>query len=260
MREIESSDPKVHANLTHEIRNFWTTHVNAERIFGRTVSLHERGTEAYFSDLEQQRYRSHRHLRPWIESMIPGRSVLEIGSGVGLDTFVMANHGLAVTAVDLTQVAAQTVSGRFRLHDMRGQFAVADACHLPFPDNTYDYVYSFGVLHHAADTARTVDEVHRVLKPGGEARIMLYHRRSLNEFVHRITRIPFEEKGALCPVVRRYSVPEVQALFRSFGSVTIHLDHLFGEGYGPLYHLTPRWLHAVLSRHFGWHIMITATK
>ena len=172
----------------------------------------------------------------------------------------MARHGLDVTAIDLTQVAALTASQRFARNAVAGRFAVADAGHLPFADNQFDYVYSFGVLHHAADTALTIREAHRVLKPGGEARIMLYHRRSLNELVHRLVRVPFEEKDALCPVVRRYTIAEIHDLFRDFRTVHVHLDHLFGEGYGPLYRLTPRWLYTLLSRRLGWHIMISAKK
>lgn len=260
MKEIESHDPKIHAGLTREIRKFWTQHVNAERVYGQTVSAHERGDDRYFADLEQQRYRSHRHLQPWIQAMTPGKSVLEIGSGVGLDSYTMAKHGLDVTAIDLTQIAARTASERFARNAVAGRFAVADAGHLPFANNRFDYVYSFGVLHHAADTALTIREAYRVLKPGGEARIMLYHRRSLNEFAHRLVRVPFEEKNALCPVVRRYTIAEVRELFCDFALVQVHLDHLFGEGYGPLYRLTPRWLYSLLSRRLGWHIMISATK
>lgn len=260
MKEIESTNPKIHAGLTREIRGFWTQHVNAERVYGKTVSTYARGDERYFSDLEQQRYRSHRHLLPWIQSMTPGRTVLEIGCGVGLDSYTMATHGLQVVAVDLTQVAAHTANQRFRNNAMMGSFACADAGHLPFQNNNFDYVYSFGVLHHAADTELTIHEVRRVLRPGGVAKIMLYHRHSLNEFVHRLMRAPFEEKNALCPVVRRYTKTEILRLFAKFRNIDVQIDHLFGEGYGPLYRWTPRWLYRLLSRHVGWHIMISATK
>ncbi len=260
MSGIESPNPRPRAGLTREIQNFWTEHVNAERIMGKDVTRHARGHDAYFSDLEDQRYRSHRHLLPWIRGMFPGKSVLEIGCGVGLDTFTMAKHGLDVTSIDLTQVAVTTAYQRFHRHQLNGAFAVADAGCLPFPSNTYDYVYSFGVLHHAADTVATVREVHRVLKPNGEARIMLYHRRSLNELVHRLTRIPFEEKEAICPVVRRFTRAEVRSIFHAFNKVEIECDYVYGEGYGKLFHLTPRWLYDWLSHHFGWHLMIIATK
>jgi ubiquinone/menaquinone biosynthesis C-methylase UbiE len=260
MSGIESPNPAPRTGLTREIQNFWTRHVNAERIMGKEVTRHTRGDDGYFSDLEMQRYRSHRHLLPWIHSMQPGKSLLEIGSGVGLDTHTIAKHGLEVTSVDLTEVAVETVQARFRRHKLSGSFAVADAGRLPFQANAYDYVYSFGVLHHAADTAATIDEVHRVLKPNGEARIMLYHRHSINELVHRLTQIPFEEKDAVCPVVRRFTRTEVRAMFRSFRKVDITLEYVYGEGYGKIFRLTPRWLYNWLSRHFGWHLMIVAIK
>ena len=260
MSRIESPNPQPRDGLTREIRTFWTEHVNAERIFGKEVTQHTRGEDAYFQDLEAQRYRSHRHLLPWIQSMQSGRTVLEIGCGVGLDSHAMAKHGLNVTSVDLTEVAVKTANARFVRHKIVGSFAVANAETLPFPSNSFDYVYSFGVLHHAADTPQTIKEAYRVLKPGGEARIMLYHRHSLNELAHRLTRVPFEEKAAVCPVVRRYTKREIRALFGDFSKIHIRLDYVFGEGYGTIFRLTPQWIYDWLSRRFGWHIMIVATK
>lgn len=260
MKAIEPVEPRRSEGLSCDVRAFWTRNVNAERIMGREVSSHARGEESYFSDLETQRYRSHRHVLPWIRSMVPGRTVLEIGSGVGLDSYTMARHGLEVTAIDLTTVGVQTAKERFDCNGVKGAFAVTDACHLAFADATFDYVYSFGVLHHAADTDRTLREVYRVLKPGGEALIMLYHRHSLNELVHRLTRVPFEERDELCPVVRRFTRNEVRSMFAQFSSVDIAVEYLFGEGYGALFRLTPRWLYDVLSNHIGWHLMVRGCK
>jgi ubiquinone/menaquinone biosynthesis C-methylase UbiE len=116
------------------------------------------------------------------------------------------------------------------------------------------------VLHHAANTEKTIREVHRVLKPRGEALIMLYHRRSLNELVHRLLRVPFEERDELCPVVRRFTRDEVRGMFAQFSSVDIAVEYLFGEGYGALFRVIPRWLYDMLSRHIGWHLMIRGRK
>ena len=113
MKAVEPLQPEPRSTLTGEIRSFWSRNVNAERIMGRDVSRHERGSEGYFLDLQEQRYRSHRHLLPWISSMQPGRTVLEIGCGVGLDSYVMARRGLQVTAADLTFVGVQTAKQRF---------------------------------------------------------------------------------------------------------------------------------------------------
>ena len=260
MKKIEPARPEATPDLTERVRDFWTRNVNAERLMGKNVSSHARGEREYFEELERQRYRSHRHLDSWIRSMRPARSVLEIGCGVGMDSYRMARHGLRVTGIDLTEVAIQTVRSRFASEGLQGSFEVGDAEALRFPDGHFDYVYSFGVLHHVADTERAVREVWRVLKAGGEARIMLYNRRSLNECVHRLTGIPFEEKDELCPVVRRYTREEAKRLFHQFSDVHISLDHLFGEGYGTLYRLTPLPLYRALSRRIGWHMMIVATK
>ncbi len=260
MKKIESAHIENSDGLTKEIRDFWSANVNAERLFGKNVSHSVRGTEEYFQDLEQQRYRSHRHLLPWIQSMNLGSDVLEIGCGVGLDSFTMTKLGLNVTAIDLTEVGVATVKNRYESTHLNGNFSVTNAMHLPFKDNSFDYVYSFGVLHHAADTDKTIQEAHRVLKHGGQALIMLYNRHSLNEVIHRITRIPFEEKDTVCPVVRRFSTKETGKLFRKFSSLKIKKEYLYGEGYGKIFWLTPLWIYKPMSSLIGWHLMIRATK
>ncbi|QEP42338.1 class I SAM-dependent methyltransferase [Ectothiorhodospiraceae bacterium BW-2] len=260
MKKIENIDTTIKPELTAEIKKFWERNINAERIYGRTISDSKRGEDKYFTDLEEQRYRTHYHLLPWIRDMKPGKRVLEIGCGIGLDSFKIASHGMDLYAIDLTQVGIKTVKERFLRKEVPAHFNVGDACNLPFPNAVFDYVYSFGVLHHVADTKKSVSEVFRVLKPSGEARIMLYHRRSLNETIHHLTRVPFEEKDELCPVVRRYTKTEVRKLFADFSKVDIDVQYVFGEGYGAIYRAMPKWLYRMLSKTVGWHLMIRATK
>jgi len=73
-------------------------------------------------------------------------------------------------------------------------------------------------------------------------------------------RVPFEERDELCPVVRRFTVSEVRAMFARFQHVDVHADFVFGEGYGRLFRWTPLWLYRWLSRWAGWHLMIRATR
>ncbi len=260
MKMIEPAKLKSAPGLVRTVADFWTRNVNAERIMGREVSAHERGSASYFAELESQRYRSHRHLPDWIDSMRPGARVLEIGCGIGMDSVRMARHGLCVTALDLTVVGPMTARKRAEHDGLDTDYLCGNAEQLPFPDGSFDYVYSFGVMHHAPDTKRCIDEALRVLRPGGEALIMLYHRRSLNEMVHRLLRVPFEERDELCPVVRRFTKSEVRAMFRRYSQVTIHSDFVFGEGYGRLFSWTPLPLYRWLSRCFGWHLMIRAKR
>jgi hypothetical protein len=78
--------------------------------------------------------------------------------------------------------------------------------------------------------------------------------------VHRITRVPFEDRNELCPVVRRFTRAEVRSMFAQFSSLTIAKDFVYGEGYGAVFDLTPAFLYRALSRTLGWHLMITGVK
>ena len=90
-----------------------------------------------------------------------------------------ALQNVRVTAVDLNPVSVQQTRKRFELHGLTGVIQEADAEQLPFDDNTFDYAYSWGVLHHTPGTKRAIDELYRVVRPGGEIGVMLYHRDSL---------------------------------------------------------------------------------
>ena len=107
-------------------------------------------------------------------------AVLEVGCGLGTDGAQFAKAGANYTGIDLTDAAVDLARRRFELFQLPGTFRVADAERLDFPDNTFDIVYSHGVLHHTPDTAAAVREIHRVLRPGGKAVVMLYHRDSYN--------------------------------------------------------------------------------
>jgi ubiquinone/menaquinone biosynthesis C-methylase UbiE len=108
-----------------------------------------------------------------------GKAVLEVGCGMGCMAMNWAQEGALITAVDLNPVAVSQTRRRFELYDIAGVIQQADAESLPFQDNSFEYVYSWGVLHHTPGTRDAVAEIHRVLKPGGEVGVMLYNRRSL---------------------------------------------------------------------------------
>ncbi len=132
------------------------------------------------------RYRRFRYETEWhIPELVPfpdtkGKRVLEIGCGNGADGTLFADHGARYTGVDLTPTAVERSRSHFRVLGLNGDFQVNSALELGLADASFDFVYSHGVLHHTPDPARAIDEVHRVLKPGGKAVVMLYHRRSFN--------------------------------------------------------------------------------
>jgi SAM-dependent methyltransferase len=143
------------------------------------------GSPEFFRDVERHRY----ELEPHIPEMArfdswTGRDVLEVGCGVGTDGARFAAAGARYRGIDANEAAAGLARRRFELYGLDGELAVAPATALPFDDDSFDLVYSHGVLHHVEDVERAVDEIRRVLRPGGMVLAMLYHRRSLNYAVN----------------------------------------------------------------------------
>ena len=243
---------------------------------------HELGTRAFFEEVERQRYTEY---APWMRSVMgfdrfAGARLLEIGCGMGTDLLQFARGGARCTGVDLTPRSVEITRHRFALYGMSGDFMLADGEHLPFADESFDVVYSNGVLHHTPDTERAVREVHRVLRKGGLARVMLYHKHSLNYWgeivLHRgvlrgellrgrspeeiMSRyVEYSEHGG-CPLVKVYSRREARALFKPFGEITVEVEQMIRQELSLLGPLVPESLFRRLRRSLGWNVIITARK
>ncbi|MBC7912326.1 MAG: methyltransferase domain-containing protein [Pyrinomonadaceae bacterium] len=163
-------------NLKERVRAFWQAHP-----CGTKFSDAPMGSRLFFERVEEHRYSKEWHIPGAADfAGAKGLRVLEIGCGLGTDGAQFALSGADYTGVDLTEAAIELAQKRFELFNLPGTFRTADAENLDFADASFDLVYSHGVLHHTPDTERAVREVHRVLKPGGRAVIMLYHRGSYN--------------------------------------------------------------------------------
>jgi ubiquinone/menaquinone biosynthesis C-methylase UbiE len=139
------------------------------------------GTRRFYELVEAHRYTKEWHIPIAADfAAARGRRVLEIGCGLGTDGAQFAEAGAEYTGVDLTEAAVELARKRFELFDLKGTLRTADAENLDFPSESFDLVYSHGVLHHTPETAQAIREIHRVLRPGGRAMVMLYHRDSYN--------------------------------------------------------------------------------
>lgn len=164
------------SQLKERVRAFWQEHP-----CGTKFADAQPGSRRFYELVEAHRYEKEWHI-PAAAGFANSRDldVLEIGCGLGTDGAQFAHAGANYTGIDLTEAAVDLARRRFELFNLPGNFRVADAEQLDFPDNSFDLVYSHGVLHHTPDTAAAVREIHRVLRPGGRAVVMLYHRDSYN--------------------------------------------------------------------------------
>lgn len=162
--------------LKERVRVFWQAHP-----CGTKFSDAEIGTPEFFERVEAHRYEKEWHIPTAADFQnTRGLRVLEIGCGMGTDGAQFAKAGANYTGIDLTDAAVELARKRFQVSGLKGEFRVADAERLDFAEASFDLVYSHGVLHHTPDIEAAVREIHRVLKPGGRAMVMLYHRGSYN--------------------------------------------------------------------------------
>jgi SAM-dependent methyltransferase len=139
-------------------------------------------TREYFEEIERFRYLD----QPFIHSFAQftryrGKRVLEVGFGAGTDFIQWLRAGARANGIDLTQEALDNLTHRIEVYGLPApeSIRVADAENLPFNSDQFDLGYSFGVLHHSPDTEKAVRELVRVVKPGGEVKLMLYNRHSI---------------------------------------------------------------------------------
>jgi ubiquinone/menaquinone biosynthesis C-methylase UbiE len=109
--------------------------------------------------------------------------MLEVGVGAGTDFLQWCRAGTQAYGIDLTEEAIANVRERLNIYGQHAaELKVANAESLPYPDNTFDLVYSWGVIHHSPDTEKAFSEIARVTRRGGTVKLMVYHRHSLVAF------------------------------------------------------------------------------
>jgi glycosyltransferase involved in cell wall biosynthesis/ubiquinone/menaquinone biosynthesis C-methylase UbiE len=256
-----------------EVQRQWnSTPVGSDR--ARESQPH---TLEWFQEIEADRYGAY---APWMPAVMEfashaGEDVLEVGGGLGIDLAQFASNGARVTDVDLSASHLALAEEHFRLRGLAGRFVHHDAETLPFPDASFDVVYSNGVIHHSPNTARMVDEMRRVLRPGGRAIVMVYAENSWNywwkvmfargmkegqlshySMGHILSRSVENTSNNARPLVKVYTRRRLADLFVRFVDRRIVQRQLRRDE-------LPRTLspfQPVLERVAGWNLIIKATK
>jgi SAM-dependent methyltransferase len=262
-----------HPDLKNQVQEFWnsdpcgTRYLDGEEDF----EAHARARYALEPYIpEFAKFASSRDLK-----------VLEIGVGLGADYLQWLEAGARATGIDMSAVSLERARRRCEAAGYRPDLRVADAEHLPFADESFDVVYSYGVMHHSPDTAGCLREARRVLKPGGEARIMLYHHPSLTGGMLWLRYGALRGKSLRTTVYERlespgtktYTEAETSSLMEGFENLVV--KQVFSPGdlllhrpsdrfQSPLYRLVwkfyPRFLAKRFGRGWGLFLLITAKK
>ena len=232
-------------NITRNIRLWWEQHpMDYLGHRGRPDLSDDATARAFFERIDREFRRAAWFGQPRDAALfaalidfadVRGKRVLEVGCGLGAASAELARQQARVTALDLTWTGVTAVARRFALSRLRGSAVQGDAMHLPFADSSFDFVWSWGVLLHAPDLGGALAEIRRVLKPGGELRLMIYNRHSIYNWLGivgrygvlrlQLLRHPVPELWNRysdgrdiggCPLVRYYSAGELRAQLRGF--------------------------------------------
>ena len=213
--------------LKQQVHDFWN-----EAACGENLYLQTTDREGYRAQ-STERYRIEPFILPFANfDATKGKKVLEIGVGLGADHQRFAEAGADLYGIDLTERAVEHTHRRLALFGLSSQLAVGDAENLDFTDESFDIVYSWGVLHHTPDTPKAIDQVYRVLKRGGIAKIMIYHTWSMVGLMlwlryALLSGQPWRSlhsvyaKHLESPGTKAYSYAEARRLFSKFSDVSI---------------------------------------
>jgi len=142
-------------------------------------------SEEDFRKIENYVLRTGPWLKVWFENIaLAGKSCIDIGSGSGIFSSMLARRGASVTAIDLTEAGANLTGETAKVFGAELKIVRTDVEHTPFASENFDFAFSWGVLHHTSNMEKAVSEMGRILRPGGAGMMMVYHRNSVVYNLH----------------------------------------------------------------------------
>lgn len=256
------------------VHDYWNSHtLGFQYVTDQSI---EPGTPEFYA-----------HIRPWMNpykfpwimerieresALLKGKHLLEIGCGMGYDSLEFLKRGVRVTATDLTPNAVAMTIRHFEVEGVQAEAVhTANALDLPFDDNTFDAVWSNGVLHATGNTERAIQEARRVVRPGGRIIISHFYRKpSWMYLMHHVGRENIEYKEEDPPVNTFYTEAEILAMFKGCDILEAVPEHyralpvrrdgvkaaLYKYGFRPVYNLLPE----SLAKRYAYKLSVTAVK
>ncbi len=251
-------------SLSTQIANYWNEHIHDLALTTQPV-----GSAQFFAELDAYRYEKLDYLPRLVNfEAYRGKKLLEVGCGAGIDLVRFARAGAQVSGIDLSQTAIDLARKNLQSSRLEGELAVMDGEAMQFPDQSFDVVFAHGVLQYTGDPGKMIQQIHRVLRPGGEAILMVYNKVSWLNLMRVLFGVALEHEDA--PVLRKFTAGEFKQLLEPFSAWRIIVERfpvksrlhggLKGQIYNTFFVGAFKRLPKRLVRPFGWHLMAFAQK
>jgi len=249
----------------NDVKQFWD-----ERPCNVRHSKEQKGTKEYFDEVEKKKFfvephiKSFSHFNEW-----EGKKVLEIGCGLATAGINFARYGADYTGVELSDESLELAKKRFDVYGKDGRFYSGNAEQLSsfVPVETYDLIYSFGVIHHSPHPEKIISEIKRYMNKDSTLKIMLYGKDSWKNYMIECG-LDQPEAQYGCPIANTYTKDEVVDLLEGYDIISIEQDHIFPyqiEPYKKGEYIKQPWFESMpddmfksLEKNLGWHLLITA--
>jgi UDPglucose 6-dehydrogenase len=257
------SNPDVKIN---EVYNFWN-----ERPCNIRHSNKEIGTKEYFEEVSKRKYIVEPHIINFANfKEYNGKDVLEVGCGIGTAAQSFIENGANYTGIDLSDRSIEIAKQRLNIFNLNGTLFQANIEELNNIENKeFDLIYSFGVLHHTPNIEIAMRNIFKMLKVGGEFKLMLYAKNSLKNFEIQDGLDQYEAQNGV-PIANVYTNDEIHSILKDFKNISIKQTHIFPykiEEYKKYiyekkdyFKHMPQDVFDCLEKNLGWHLCITCNK
>jgi len=250
------------------IKNYWNNRPCNVRHSNKDI-----GTKEYFEEVTKRKYFVEPHIPKFASfDKWSNKKVLEIGCGIGTDAISFLQNGADYYGIDISDESIKIAKKRLSLYnyDSNRLFCInAENLLDLFEQESFDLIYSFGVIHHMSDPIVVIDIIHKLLKKDAIFKLMLYSKESWKNYMIEVGLDQYEAQNG-CPVANTYTEEEIRNLLHKFNILSIHKDHIFPynvEEYKKYNYVLEKWFEYMdplmfkqLEKKLGFHTLIEANK
>lgn len=230
------------------------------------------GTPEFYAEVSERRFRVEPHIREFAGFHLwQGKRVLEVGCGIGSDAEEFAKHGADYVGVDISNASLDVAKQRFDVLELDGEFHNRSAGDDISDLGKFDLVYSYGVIHHFPDIDKTIDNISKVLNPGGEFRFMVYAKNSWKYAMIQKGLDQFEAQSG-CPYANAFTHNDIKNLLSSdkWTLERLRQSHCFMYNveeykkgnyvFEPWFEAMPDDVRDAVREYLGWHLLVKAKR